>query len=69
MIYVFKTTVKTKKAVMSLKSRLDTLLADAKWNFDLTDCDHILRIDSHTILTTKVIELLKQQNFDCIELE
>ncbi|MDJ1466774.1 hypothetical protein QNI16_20510 [Cytophagaceae bacterium YF14B1] len=54
---------------MSLKSRLDTLLADAKWNFDLADCDHILRIDSHTLLTAKVIELLKQQNFDCIELE
>lgn len=69
MIYVFKTTVKTKKAVMSLKSRLDTLLADARWTFDLTDCDHVLRIDSNTLITMQVIELLNQQNFDCIELE
>ena len=46
MIYVFKTSVRTKIQAKSIKSHIDKILPNAKWNFDLEDCDKILRIDS-----------------------
>jgi hypothetical protein len=46
MIFVFKTSVKTKLQVKNLKPHINKLLPKAKWNYDLEDCDKILRIDS-----------------------
>ncbi|SFI58529.1 hypothetical protein SAMN05443292_3000 [Halpernia frigidisoli] len=69
MIYVFKTSVSNKKVVKKLKPFLDELLKKAKWNFDLEDCDNILRIDSKKNIVVKVTYLLKIYNFDCVELE
>lgn len=68
MIYVFKTSVKNKAQINRLKLKLNTLLPSSKWNFDLEDCDNILRIDSEEEICESVINLLKKQNFECIEL-
>jgi hypothetical protein len=46
MIYVFKTSVRTKIQAKSIEPHIDQILPNAKWNFDLEDCDKILRIDS-----------------------
>jgi len=46
MILVFKTNVTTKSKARQITPMLDRLLPEAKWNFDLEDCDNILRIDS-----------------------
>ena len=46
MICVFKTAVKNKKHIQQLSPFLNDLLRQSKWNFDLSDCDKILRIDS-----------------------
>ncbi len=69
MIYVFKTTVKTKKAVKQITPKLNDLLPTSKWNFDLEDCDNILRIDSKIEISELVIQLLQDNGFDCIELD
>ena len=69
MIYVFKTSVKTKKSIRELTPKLDKYLQTAKWNFDLEDCDNILRINSEENISHLIIKLLKKQNFDCEELE
>ena len=45
MILVFKTNVNTKAKVKKIKPFFDKNLTNAKWNFDLTDCDKILRIE------------------------
>ncbi len=68
MIYVFKTSVKLKKEVRGLKPHLNELLRQAKWNFDLEDCDKILRIDSETEICKTIIKLLQDKGFDCEEL-
>lgn len=66
MIYVFKTSVDTKSKLEFAGALLQELLPYAKWNFDLEDCDNILRIESET----EVSEIVLQNNiFDCIELE
>ncbi|MDX2281000.1 MAG: hypothetical protein NW218_15540 [Saprospiraceae bacterium] len=68
MIYVFKTSVKTKKAVKQLTPKLNDLLPSSHWNFDLEDCDHILRIASKIEISEKAIKLLQDNGFDCVEL-
>jgi hypothetical protein len=66
MIYVFKTTVDSKSKLESATVILHELLPDALWNFDFEDCDNILRIDSEIEISES---LLKNNIFDCIELE
>ena len=39
MIFIFKTSVKTKTQIKKLKPHIDFTLAKAKWNFDLKDRD------------------------------
>lgn len=68
MIYVFKTTVKSKMQVKKLKPHIDLILPTAKWNFDLTDCDKILRIDSDENIVLKITDLLTIHKFFCEEL-
>jgi len=69
MIYVFKTFVKTKIQVKKLKPDIDKILPKAKWNFDLEDCDKILRIDSEENIVLKITDLLNTHKFYCEELE
>ena len=69
MIYVFKTSVKTRHQAKALKPHLDQLLPTARWNFDLYDRDKILRIDSKENIVLKTIELLADHRFYCEELE
>lgn len=68
MIFVFKTSVRTKLQAKRLKPHIDNLLPGAKWNFDLKDCDKILRIDSNENIVFKIIELLRVHNCSCEEL-
>jgi hypothetical protein len=68
MIYVFKTSVKNKKHIRQLSPFLNGLLQQSKWNFDLEDCDKILRIDSLKEISETVTQLLQHNGFDCEEL-
>ena len=48
MILVFKTNVTSKSKALRTAKALERLLPQVRWNFDLEDCDNILRIDSET---------------------
>ena len=69
MIFVFKTSVKTKMQVMKLKPHIDQRLPNAKWNFDLEDMDKVLRIDSEENIVLKIIDLLTGHSYHCGGLE
>ena len=69
MIFVFKTSVKTKMQAKKLKLHIDKMLPNAKWNFDLKDNDKILRIDSEEDVVFKIIDLLNVHEYSCEELE
>ncbi|AWK02847.1 hypothetical protein HYN56_00910 [Flavobacterium crocinum] len=66
MIYVFKTSVDSHAKFELASLLLDQLLPESKWNFDLEDCDNILRIDSELDIPNLI---LNNGIFDCIELE
>lgn len=69
MVFVFKTSVKTKTQARKLKQAIDNLLPNATWNFDLEDMDKILRIDSEKNIILEIKELLTIHKFSCEELE
>ena len=68
MIFVFKTSVQNENQINDLSSSLNKLLKDAQWNFDLDDCDKILRIDCQAEVLDETIRLLQTNGFDCQEL-
>lgn len=69
MIHVFKTSVRTTKDVDKIRPLLDNLSSSLKWNFDLEDCDNILRIEDSLISPNTIINLLVDATFECQELE
>ncbi len=69
MIYVFKTSVTNKKQVRQLSPMLNDLLQPTAWNFDLHDCDNILRVVSDENIASKITALLNNNQFHCEELE
>lgn len=69
MIFVFKTSVKTKKQIIALKPQIDNILPKARWNFDLEDCDKILRIESEENIAREIQQLLNIHSFYCEELD
>jgi hypothetical protein len=68
MILVFKTSINTKKAVQTVTPTLEKI-PNSTWNFDLDDCDKILRINSEENVSNQVISDLKQYGFSCELLE
>ncbi len=61
MVEIFKTKVKSRQYAKRIILELNTVLPTAKINFDLDDCDNILRIENHkdvlNIIENKLIEL------------
>ncbi|MDR7127822.1 hypothetical protein J2X69_000150 [Algoriphagus sp. 4150] len=70
MVWVFKTTVEKENQVAGLAPVLDSLVQDhGDWNFDLEDCDHILRVNAPHVAADEIIELIELEGFFCEELE
>lgn len=69
MIYVFKTTVETSEEVQALKMHLNSFIPNSQWNFDLEDCDNILRVSSTEVAAKQIIDFLDKFQFQCVELE
>lgn len=68
-VFIFKTTVATYAQIKSLKPKLDKLIQQAdRWNFDLDDCDNILRVESTACNADEVIKTLQLAGYDCEEL-
>jgi tRNA G26 N,N-dimethylase Trm1 len=65
MIELFKTNVKTKKQANKITKLLKINLGYNFVNFDLEDCEKILRIDAPNVLPHCVIDILKNENFEC----
>jgi hypothetical protein len=68
-ILVFKTSVRDTFTVSALKPSLDNLVGQGQWNFDLTDCDKILRIVSSHVKPEEAIQLMSRLGLQCAELD
>ncbi|MBV9988675.1 MAG: hypothetical protein JO301_13435 [Chitinophagaceae bacterium] len=69
MIEVFKTNVHEPAKAAELVSLLSGHFPGGRINFDLDDCDRILRIDKPGLCSDTVIELMNAEGFQCAVLE
>lgn len=68
-VLVFKTSVSKRTQVDKVSLLLEGMPAIARWNFDLEDCDNILRIVTDRLSGRQVESVLQTAGFDCKELE
>ncbi|WP_299553026.1 hypothetical protein [Seonamhaeicola sp.] len=66
-ISVFKTSIK-QEDIKHVNSILRMIAPNCIWDFDLEDCDHILRVQSETNINELVCFHLKIDGFICEEL-
>lgn len=69
MIEIFKTNVQKKSDSNHIISIIKQQLPDCKINFDLEDCDRILRIEGGRFNPKQIIEHLNLQGYICVPLE
>jgi hypothetical protein len=68
-VLVFKTSVKANGEVKQLRPFLNRLIQKkGTWNFDLEDCDNILRVETHLLTAENISATLLRQGFYCEEL-
>jgi len=53
---------------MQLTPMFNKFIAGENWNFDIEDCDNILRVDSQQLTAQQVIDFLNAHKYDCVEL-
>ena len=64
-VLVFRTSVTHPAQIMPLRRGL---AAFGRWNFDLDDCDHILRVETGAGDGPQIIALLATHGLHCAEL-
>ena len=69
MIEVFKTDVQKHSQANKLIALLHEHFPNIKINFDLQDCDKILRVEGVNFMPEKVTLLVKENGFICKTLE
>jgi hypothetical protein len=65
MVEVFKTNVQKKAQGKMLRCILSEAFPAFKINFDLSDCDKILRVEGDNMEAFKIMILVKEHGFDC----
>jgi len=68
-VLVFKTNVTSKRKVNKVKALLTSFPTIRQWNFDLEDCDKVLRIEAIGLHPATVETLLHTAGFNCRELD
>lgn len=69
MIEVFKTNVKKKSEAVDVIKALMLHFPCSKINFDLSDCDRILRVEGEEIVPETILSTVKEKGYQCDILE
>jgi hypothetical protein len=67
-ISVFVTSVIQKRTAKHLVNKISLLDSVRACNFDLEDCDKILRVESEFEISKTVTKLVNSKGFKCVEL-
>lgn len=68
-VEVFKTNVTTPQHAEMVVGRIKRILPVGRVNFDLDDCDNILRVEATEIQVQPILNLLLDLGFTCTLLE
>ncbi len=69
MVEVFKTNIQNGRQATIILKKLVQLFPKCRINFDLTDCDKILRVEGKIASPQTIIEVVKTNGYDCQVLE
>ncbi|MEO6348278.1 MAG: hypothetical protein ABIO60_10265 [Aquaticitalea sp.] len=69
MIEVFKTNITEEAIAESILKELIAFMPNSTINFDLEDCDNILRVTNCSFHATEVILVLNKNGYECQILE
>ncbi len=69
MVEAFKTNVQKKTQSKMLLCILSETFPSFKINFDLSDCDRVLRVEGNTIEALRIMVLVKEYGFKCERLD
>ncbi|MCX2681569.1 hypothetical protein OOZ15_16565 [Galbibacter sp. EGI 63066] len=65
MVEIFKTDINREDIAQQVIAMLNAYFPKSDINFDLEDCDRILRIETETIAVNTVERILKDSGFYC----
>jgi hypothetical protein len=65
MVEVFKTNVQKKRESKMLHCALSEAFPSSKINFDLSDCDRVLRVEGDNLEALRIMILIKEYGFTC----
>jgi len=65
MVEVFKTNIRHYYQSQSLIKKLLEYFPGSEVNFDLEDCDRVLRIEGTGICPVKIVELITADGYEC----
>jgi hypothetical protein len=69
MVEVFKTNVEEKEEALLLVTLLSDHFPLYRINFDLHDCDKVLRVEGDRVLPGIIVELMTGRGYECMVLE
>jgi hypothetical protein len=69
MIEVFKTDVQEFTQANNLLALLSRHFPGNRINFDLEDCDKVLRVEGNNIQVEKLMDIIQDHGFSCVPLE
>lgn len=61
MVEVFKTNVNSQDHASEIVHALQKMLPFAKINFDLEDCDKILRVEDEVVVSSNIVDYLQSR--------
>jgi hypothetical protein len=69
MVEVFRTNVRRKRQAKTVMDILSKQFPLFRINFDLEDCDNILRVEGENICPESIAELVAENGYECDVLE
>jgi hypothetical protein len=64
-VEVFKTNVAEVELSELLIQQLEDQFPDSLINFDMEDCDKILRVEAYSVASEKIIQILNSNGYSC----
>ena len=68
-VLVFTTSITAPEQIREVKPLLKAVQSIKEWNFDLEDCDNILRVVVNDLSPRYIEGLLQNAGFKCLELD
>jgi hypothetical protein len=65
MVEIFKTNVEDAELAKHLTAQLLSLFPGYRINFDLHDCDNILRVEGKSVCIDEIIEAMNGSGYQC----